>query len=141
MLFPHLNVRENLAFAPSVQRWSKAAIASRVDFLAVAFGLSELLDCTPRGLSGGEGKRVALGRAIAARPALLCLDESLTGLDRESHRAILTRLRELLRAEKITTFHISHHEDEADFFSDATYLLNKGRISEKRRTPDSGNPS
>lgn len=140
VLFPHLSVRQHLAFALTVQHWGKTDTTRRVDFLAETFELTELLDRYPHGLSGGEGKRVALARAIASRPVLLCLDESMTGLDRATHRVIITRLRELVREEKITTFHISHNENEANFFSDTIYLLEAGRITEKIRTSNSGSP-
>src|ERR1051326_2933804 len=67
-LFPTLSVREHLAFALTIRRWSREAIHQRVEELADLLGLTGLLHRTPQGLSGGEAQRVALGRALANRP-------------------------------------------------------------------------
>ena len=80
-LFPHLTVRENLAFALHLRRWKKDEIAERVKSLADRLGVTALLDRWPEHLSGGEAQRVALGRALAPRPRILCLDEPLSALD------------------------------------------------------------
>lgn len=128
VLFPHLTVREHLEFGPRLQKWSSGELDDRVEDLADSLGIEELLDRLPQGLSGGEAKRVAFGRAMAGRPDLLCLDEALTGLDRETHESIMTLLKEVIHRESITTLHITHREEEARFLGDLNYVLKNGRI-------------
>ena len=113
VLFPHLTVREHLAFGPSIQRWSKRDITKRTEQLAEQLAITDLLDRTPENLSGGEAKRIALGRALAARPALLCLDEALTGLDDDTYTEILTLLKTTIEESTLTTLHITHNRNEA----------------------------
>lgn len=123
VLFPNLNVREHLAFGPKLQKWSKAKTKQRCDELAEHLGLTQLLDRMPAKLSGGEAKRVALGRALATRPALLCLDEALTGLDDETHAETLQLLINTIAQEKITTLHITHSQSEAQALSQEIILI------------------
>ena len=84
-LFPTMLVREQLAFALVLRALGQAEIASRVDELAELLGITALLDRMPEKLSGGEAQRVALGRALAHRPSVLCLDEPLAALAEELH--------------------------------------------------------
>ena len=118
VLFPHLTVREHLAFGPSIQKWSSAETKQRCEELAEHLGLTQLLDRMPTKLSGGEAKRVALGRALATCPTLLCLDEALTGLDDDTHAEILQLLKNTIAQEAITTLHITHSQDEAKALSE-----------------------
>jgi molybdate/tungstate transport system ATP-binding protein len=122
-LFPHLTVREHLAFGPTIQGWKKADIAKRADELAEQLGITSLLSRTPENLSGGEAKRIALGRAIATRPSLLCLDEALTGLDDETYSDILTLLQSTISKGKLTTLHITHNRVEANQLADTVIEL------------------
>ena len=78
-LFSSMSVRDRLAFALVIRKWETAAIERRVNELAALLGLEKLLSRSPRGLSGGEAQRVALGRALANHPKILCLDEPLSG--------------------------------------------------------------
>lgn len=112
-LFPHLTVHQHLAFGPTIQGWKKTNISQRVNELAEQLGITSLLSRTPENLSGGEAKRVALGRAIATRPSLLCLDEALTGLDDKTYSDILALLQSTISAGKLTTLHITHNRVEA----------------------------
>lgn len=114
VLFPHMTVREHLAFGPTLKRWDKNKIDERVENLGESLGISDLLARSPYGLSGGEGKRIAIGRAIAAKPDLLCLDEALTGLDQETHHSTIALIANVIREENLTTLYITHREDEAD---------------------------
>jgi len=128
VLFPHMTVREHLAFGPELAGWGKADICERVDRLSVDLGIAELLERKPKGLSGGEAKRVSLGRAIAARPKLLCLDEALTGLDSETHASIMGLLKKIIVLEKITTLYITHQQSEAEALGQLVYTIRDGKI-------------
>jgi ABC-type sugar transport system ATPase subunit len=118
VLFPHLSVRDHLAFGPSIQKWNNADTKLRVEELAESLGITHLLDRGPNKLSGGEAKRVALGRALATRPSLLCLDEALTGLDDDTHAEILDVIKLHISKENITTLHITHSLREAEKLAD-----------------------
>ena len=85
-LFSRLTVREHLAFALVIRRWSREAIRQRVDALAQLLRIEHLLERRPHGLSGGEAQRVALGRAMAMRPGVLLLDEPLGALDEDTRQ-------------------------------------------------------
>ena len=107
-LFSTMTVRDHLAFGPRIQGWVRTAVRERVAELANDLGLTGLLKRKPHGLSGGERQRVALGRALATRPQILCLDEPLSALDEETHEEIMALIKRLITDYKITTFHITH---------------------------------
>jgi thiamine transport system ATP-binding protein len=112
-LFPHLDVAANIAFGPRMHRWPASEIAGRVDELLDLVGLDGFGTRGVERLSGGEKKRVALARSLAPRPALLLLDEPLTGLDRELHDRLIAELAEVLRATATTAVLVTHDRDEA----------------------------
>ena len=117
-LFPTLTVREQLEFGPKLHCWDRDEMKSRVEGLASDLGLSDLMERLPKGLSGGEARRVALGRALSLRPRLLCLDEALTGLDEARHDEVLQLIREMIEREKVTALHVTHSRKEAEAISD-----------------------
>lgn len=127
-LFHTMTVRENLAFALSIRRWAREAIAARVAELAKLLGLEKLLDRKPHGLSGGESQRVALGRALAARPGILCLDEPLSALDDDTREEMYTLLKSVQQYTGVTTLHVTHHLGEAERLADVILVLREGRI-------------
>ena len=112
-LFPHLDVAANIAFGPRMHRWPASEIASRVDELLGLVGLDGFGNRHVDRLSGGEKKRVALARSLAPRPALLLLDEPLTGLDRELHDRLIAELADVLQATATTAVLVTHDRDEA----------------------------
>lgn len=112
-LFPHLDVAANIAFGPRMHRWPITQVTARVDELLMAVGLDGFGSRRVDRLSGGEKKRVALARSLAPRPAVLLLDEPLTGLDRELHDRLILELREVLRATATTAVLVTHDRDEA----------------------------
>ena len=112
-LFPHFDVAANIAFGPRMHRWPASEIARRVDELLDLVGLEGFGSRRVDRLSGGEKKRVALARSLAPRPALLLLDEPLTGLDRELHDRLIAELAEVLRATATTAVLVTHDRDEA----------------------------
>jgi ABC-type sugar transport system ATPase subunit len=123
VLFPTMTVREHLAYGPRLRKWKKPEIHSRVEELAAELGITSLLNRLPRGLSGGEAKRVAIGRAIAAKPSLLCLDESFTGLDDETLTEVMAVVKSTIQREKISTLLITHQRKEAQILGDIIYRI------------------
>ena len=122
-LFPHLNVWQHLSFGPEIHRWKKSTINQRVEELATQLKITHLLDRMPNSLSGGEAKRVALGRALATRPKLLCLDEAFTGMDDISHTETLAVVKNSIATESITTLHITHSQREAQELADRVVAI------------------
>jgi thiamine transport system ATP-binding protein len=112
-LFPHLDVAANIGFGPRMHRWPASQVAARVDELLGIVGLEGFGGRRIDRLSGGEKKRVALARSLAPRPALLLLDEPLTGLDRELHDRLMNELGDVLRATAATAILVTHDRDEA----------------------------
>jgi thiamine transport system ATP-binding protein len=112
-LFPHLDVGANIAFGPRMHRWQDAEVAERVRDLLSLVGLDGFGNRHIDRLSGGEKKRVALARSLATRPAVLLLDEPLTGLDSELHDRLIAELADVLRATSTTAVLVTHDRDEA----------------------------
>ena len=112
-LFPHLDVAANVAFGPRMHRWPAAEISARVDELLTIVGLEGFRARQVDRLSGGEKKRVALARSLAPRPAVLLLDEPLTGLDIELHDRLIAELADVLRTTATTAVMVTHDRDEA----------------------------
>ena len=129
-LFPHLSVRDNIAFGLRMQRLPAAEIATRV---AEVIGLVSLGDCEerkPHQLSGGQRQRVALARALAPRPAVLLLDEPLSALDARLRQAMQLELKRLQRQVGTTFVFVTHDQEEALTMSDRIALVNRGRIEQ-----------
>jgi ABC-type sugar transport system ATPase subunit len=133
--FRTLSVYENLAFAPRVHGWTAVDIDRRVNELAELLGIGALLDRRPRGLSGGEIQRVALGRALAARPPVLCLDEPLSALDSDTRADMLELLRSVREKSGVTTLHITHDVAETLPLADRVLALEGGRVVERPMQP------
>lgn len=112
-LFPHLDVAANIAFGPRMHDWPQRQIEARVDELLAIVGLDGFGPRRVDRLSGGEKKRVALARSLAPRPAVLLLDEPLTGLDRDLHDRLIGELGDVLRATATTAVLVTHDRDEA----------------------------
>ena len=120
-LFPHLDVRHNIAFGLRMQRTSRRNIDARVDELLELIGLEGFGDRKVDDLSGGEATRVALARSLAPRPRVLLLDEPLTGLDRDLHDRLALELRHLL--EGTTTVLVTHDPEEAGVVATRQVLM------------------
>lgn len=134
-LFPTLSVREHLAFGLRLRRVPRADVEPRVRAVAESLGIASLLDRGVAHLSGGEARRVAIGRAIAFRPRLLLLDEPLSALDEEHRLQLLDLLRSIHRAEQVTTLHVTHYGDEAAAVGEQFFRLVGGRIVPCERPP------
>ncbi len=129
-LYPHLSVRENMAFGLRVRRVARATIAARVHATAAALGLDALLDRRPAQLSGGERQRVALGRAIVREPRAFLLDEPLSNLDpllRASTRAEIALLHRRLTA---TMVYVTHDQEEATTLGTRVVVMRAGAIEQ-----------
>jgi ABC-type Fe3+/spermidine/putrescine transport system ATPase subunit len=127
-LFPHLNVRENVAFGLRMARWKRAERIQRVAEMLELVGLSTYGDRAVDQLSGGERQRVALARALAPRPAVLLLDEPLGAIDEERKRWLRAELREVLHAVGTTALIVSHDLRDAVSIADDVVLLANGRL-------------
>jgi len=135
-LFATMTVRQQLAFGPKVQGWKKVEISERVAELAEELRIGDILDRKPFGLSGGERQRVALGRALAVRPKVLCLDEPLSALDEATHEGMVELIRGVVKEHGITALHITHSRREADLIADREFFLENGKlVEEKTNTP------
>ena len=112
-LFPHLSVRDNVAFGPKMAAVALAERNDRAGRWLRRVGLAGFDDRRVTDLSGGEAKRVALARTLAAHPSVVLLDEPLTGLDRELHDRLARDLRELLHETGTTVLLVTHDHSEA----------------------------
>jgi thiamine transport system ATP-binding protein len=112
-LFPHLDVAGNIGFGLRMQGTPRQAVATRVHELLELVGLPGFGDRRVQRLSGGEAKRVALARALAPAPAVLLLDEPLTGLDHALHERLVTDLAAVLHAAGTTALLVTHDRAEA----------------------------
>jgi multiple sugar transport system ATP-binding protein len=127
-LYPHMSVRDNLAYGLKVRKTSKAETARRVKEVAQLLGLEELLDRRPAALSGGQRQRVAMGRAIVREPKAFLMDEPLSNLDaklRVSMRAQLSALHARLGT---TTIYVTHDQVEAMTLGQRVAVMRDGRI-------------
>lgn len=127
-LFQSLTVREHLCFSLRIRHWTDDDMDTRVRELADWLGLERLLKRTPHGLSGGEAQRVALGRALAFRPAVLLLDEPLTALDTATKTEMITLLRTVRSHTGATILHVTHDIQEARTLADCIFHLRDGVI-------------
>lgn len=122
-LFPTMTVRQHLEFAPRNRRVAGKIIRERISQVAELLEISPLLDRGIRGLSGGESQRVALGRALAAEPLVLLLDEPLSALDEFTRLAAQKLLKRLNQEMGITVLHITHSREEAAALADTCLEL------------------
>ncbi len=122
-LFAHLTVADNIGFGLRMQGLGRREIAERVTELLDRVGLPGFSEREVTKLSGGEAKRVALARSLAPRPAVLLLDEPLTGLDRDLHDRLAADLAGLLRATGTTALLVTHDPDEAASIADRVEAL------------------
>jgi ABC-type sugar transport system ATPase subunit len=127
-LFPTLTVRQQLGFALRIRRRPRAEIEQRTSELAAHLGITHLLDRRPTGLSGGERQRVALGRALAARPAVLLLDEPLSALDETTRAGMRDLLKSVQREPGVCVLHVTHDRSEASELADVLFVMTGSRV-------------
>ncbi len=129
-LFPHLNVRENIAFGLRMKKVGAAELRSRLEEVVEMVSLQGLEERSPHQLSGGQRQRVALARAIVCRPKVLLLDEPLSALDAKLRRAMQVELKHLQRKLGLTFVFVTHDQEEALTISDRIAVINKGKIEQ-----------
>jgi len=129
-LYPHMSVRDNLAFPLRSQRMRRAAIAAAIDRAAEILRIGELLDRKPAQLSGGQRQRVAIGRAIVRDPAVFLFDEPLSNLDAALRGRMRLELAELHRKLGTTMIYVTHDQVEAMTMAERIVVLNGGRVEQ-----------
>jgi len=129
-LFPHLNVRDNIAFALRVRGMSTPERRKAADAMIEKVRLTELADRLPAQLSGGQQQRVALARAAITGPKVLLLDEPLSALDEQLRVQMRQELSRMQRDLGITFIHVTHTQLEAIAIADTVVVMEKGRIKQ-----------
>jgi ABC-type sugar transport system ATPase subunit len=129
-LYPHMAVRDNLAFPLRQQKLAEDLVAKQVSWAAGLLGLEPLLDRSPAELSGGQRQRVAVGRAIVRNPAALLMDEPLSNLDASLRVKTRTEIKRLQRELKTTVVFVTHDQEEAMVLSDRVAVMNDGVLQQ-----------
>ncbi|MEO6182069.1 MAG: ABC transporter ATP-binding protein [Verrucomicrobiota bacterium] len=129
-LFPHMNVFENIAFGLKLRKFSATEIQTRVREASKILGLSEKLRCRPCELSGGEGQRVALGRALVRRPKLFLLDEPLSSVDAPMRKQLRQQIIEIQQMLKVPMIYVTHDQREAVAIGQRIAVLNHGELQQ-----------
>ena len=133
-LYPHMTVRDNMAFALTLANAPKAMVEEKVGRAADILGLRPYLARYPRMLSGGQRQRVAMGRAIVRDPQVFLFDEPLSNLDAKLRVAMRAEIKELHQRLKTTTVYVTHDQIEAMTMADKIVVMNGGNI-EQTGTP------
>ena len=142
-LYPHMSVRNNIAFPLKMAGEDKAVIDRKVEEAARVLNLTAYLERRPGQLSGGQRQRVAIGRAIVRQPSAFLFDEPLSNLDAELRVSMRSELTELHRRLRTTMIYVTHDQVEAMTMADKIVVLNAGNIEqvgspmELYRTPNS----
>jgi len=129
-LFPHMTVRQNLAFGLEMRRIDRAAAAARIERVLGMVQLGGMAERYPRQLSGGQQQRVALARALVIEPKLLLLDEPLANLDAALREEMRFFIRDLQRRVGITALYVTHDQAEAMVMSDRIVVMFDGAIAQ-----------
>ncbi|MDO5528939.1 MAG: sn-glycerol-3-phosphate ABC transporter ATP-binding protein UgpC [Paracoccus sp. (in: a-proteobacteria)] len=129
-LYPHMSVRQNLAYGLKNRRTPRAEIERRVDEAARVLQIGPFLDRKPRALSGGQRQRVAMGRAIVREPAAFLFDEPLSNLDAKLRVTMRLEIRELQKRLRTTSLYVTHDQLEAMTLADRLVVLNGGRVEQ-----------
>ncbi|ORW31398.1 ABC transporter ATP-binding protein [Mycobacterium paraense] len=134
-LYPHMTVRQNIAFPLTLAKMKKAEIAQKVEETAKTLDLTELLDRKPSQLSGGQRQRVAMGRAIVRHPKAFLMDEPLSNLDAKLRVQMRGEIARLQRRLGTTTVYVTHDQTEAMTLGDRVVVMHGG-VAQQIGTPD-----
>jgi multiple sugar transport system ATP-binding protein len=129
-LYPHLSVRDNIAFALKLAKMPKDEIDRRVNEAATILELTEYLDRKPGRLSGGQRQRVAMGRAIVRKPQAFLMDEPLSNLDAKLRVQMRAEISRLQRNLNVTTVYVTHDQIEAMTMGDRVAVLSRGVLQQ-----------
>jgi multiple sugar transport system ATP-binding protein len=134
-LYPHMTVRQNIAFPLTLAKMKKADIAQKVEETAKILDLAELLDRKPSQLSGGQRQRVAMGRAIVRDPKAFLMDEPLSNLDAKLRVQMRSEIARLQKRLGTTTVYVTHDQTEAMTLGDRVVVMHGG-VAQQIGTPD-----
>ena len=129
-LYPHMTVKQNMAFSLKLAKAPQATIDERVGRAASILGLESLLDRYPRQLSGGQRQRVAMGRAIVRDPQVFLFDEPLSNLDAKLRVQMRTEIKELHQRLKTTAIYVTHDQIEAMTMADRIVVMQHGVVEQ-----------
>lgn len=129
-LYPHMTVRENIAFGLKMRKIDKETIEKKVQEAAEILDLTEYLDRKPKQLSGGQRQRVALGRAIVRNPKVFLMDEPLSNLDAKLRVQMRAEIKKLHQKLQTTFVYVTHDQTEALTMGDRIVVLNNGVIQQ-----------
>ena len=129
-IFPHMSVKDNVAFGLKMRRVPPGEIERRVDEILKVVKIDHLKDRMPAKLSGGQQQRVALARAIVIRPGVLLMDEPLSNLDAKLRVEMRNAIRQIQRQIGITTVYVTHDQEEALAISDRIAIMESGIIQQ-----------
>ncbi len=129
-LYPHMTVRQNLAFPLKMRKLDKSEIDRRIQDAADLLGLEPLLDRKPKQLSGGQRQRIAMGRSIVRDPSVFLMDEPLSNLDAKLRVQIRTEIAELQKRMQTTTVYVTHDQVEAMTLGQRVVVLKDGELQQ-----------
>lgn len=127
-LFPHMTVFKNIAYGLLMRKAEKQEIKERVDDIAAAFGISNILDQYPGTLSGGEKQRTAMARALITRPEVLLLDEPFSALDPATKASIYEQFHRIREQYRCPILFVTHDFNEAQLLADRIGIMSMGRL-------------
>jgi multiple sugar transport system ATP-binding protein len=129
-LYPHMTVRDNMAFSLKLANVPRGQAEQRVADAAGILGLTEYLERYPRQLSGGQRQRVAMGRAIVRKPQVFLFDEPLSNLDAKLRVQMRTEIKALHQRLKTTSIYVTHDQIEAMTMADKIVVMNAGKVEQ-----------
>jgi multiple sugar transport system ATP-binding protein len=129
-LYPHMSVRDNLAFGLKMRKVTRSERDARVREISHILGLDDLLDRRPRHLSGGQRQRVAMGRAIVRNPSVFLMDEPLSNLDARLRVQMRAEISRIQREVAATTIYVTHDQVEAMTMGDRVAVLRRGELQQ-----------
>ena len=133
-LYPHMSVRQNMAYGLKIAKIPKVEINEKVEYAAKLLQIEPYLDRKPRALSGGQRQRVAMGRAIVREPAVFLFDEPLSNLDAKLRVQMRLEIKQLQSNLGVTSLYVTHDQVEAMTMADRMIVMNEG-VAEQIGTP------